>query len=1175
MSRRRGAGRSGASRGRTRSGHGHNPRSDVPRDESASDDSDDENPEEHLRLQMHLAQAMIRVEDDNNNGANDDDDNDDDDIPPTADLESTVSFPWMPVLYGLNRTVCGATVKSEKTARCIWAHWSKFCKGRSRLVHADPVDVTNLSPTTPVGLDLYRKESFTEFNSDENSFDKPLIGAFFTFLLSTSCTSNILTKAKTFLNAHLRAECKLRMMAVGNPNQDLGMAKVGCISSVKSCVEKALGETAQKSMDEFRDLHALLDRHMTDHEIRGKPLLNRTLLAHTATNVLTHIFVFLLSAAEMLESVFLPKAGGKVEQMDPINRINFGATFTASEQDVRRGDEHYCQFLVQRFLRRCRKIGSMPGTIMSGIITRFAKHNKYGRLEQMGTVPHVDAIRDAEAFFGLSLLFRIIVLGEKISFLDYKKLYAVASFRSTESGNTRIPKDTYRTNWRKFFEDSNVNVNKLTSIWRLQAFHEMDDDGVPDGHKARVSGHRSQQHDSSAAQRDCYQTMPSVQGMVSRACGDPKRPRAHSPAWRAYGEEKVCCESVMKQSPMLAYIFDERDQLEARCAQCASFKQEVDERLVTSLGTCEAAIHAMAAALQLLSARPVDPVTRVLEPSEPSWFTKYEFTSTTFHTLFADPMFKSSEWRTFQAGVRAAEDAASAYSGPMPEPARTEMGETRDLLMATMQQVETRMYHHLQQLQQVVLNTRQYPHEPSISNAAPATTSLARRAATGSTRAEAAQPNLPNVIAPLRAVDKVCKRNQGVNQELVLLAEVPAADGCPRLNLVGMDKNCTSARCYWKLWKDRFEPLEQKWQCRWRTDNPAVLATGGTKRRNQRCQWWNQRHVIWDVIATLIDHPHCLTEEEALAEAEQLYAKAIKDGKQKADVKKLAKIFGDKLSELGVNRRRGRPAGAESARTIARRQHAQQQRQPQQQHPPLQQHQPVLQQQQQRRPPFLSHRHPFLLQQTKQPPLRQQNQHQQPFLQQPQQQPEQPHVQYAGWQTQQPPLRQQQQQQYAGRQPCLQQQRFEDAFGPFVDQMDWTVEMNKRDVETNEEARREVMKVMAHEQRNRGIAHADGSVLFIQTPSGGSGIAPNHGNSSLLERHVYAEDLQTKLKVCPSKSKGRCSIARCMRFHIAPDHRCVTCGAGVHNLCGQDAGLCSAQDDLKMYCSNECKSARE
>jgi hypothetical protein len=66
-------------------------------------------------------------------------------------------------------------------------------------------------PSTSKELDLFDKEAFSPNSGDYsyNNYNKMIVAGFFTYLKEewpNNCTADLLTKSKTFLNTHLRAD---------------------------------------------------------------------------------------------------------------------------------------------------------------------------------------------------------------------------------------------------------------------------------------------------------------------------------------------------------------------------------------------------------------------------------------------------------------------------------------------------------------------------------------------------------------------------------------------------------------------------------------------------------------------------------------------------------------------------------------------------------------------------------------------------------------------------------------------------------------------------------------------------------------------------------------------------------------------------------------------------------
>jgi len=421
--------------------------------------------------------------------SSDDDDDDEDDIPEViaeeqaADLDELTSavedidavkkhlrkantLPSVPILYGMDRATCGQKKSSEDTTKCMFVWHCYMSEWEGRIAYIEPKDEHGRErPRTELfGLSLYRQEAFTAQTSDAKAYDTQFLGRTFS-LLSNYCTYAMLKKAICFYNAHLKAEHKNRMLAAGHPVPVLSDPQIGCDESVKQQMSASGEKRSTHAMDNCEDLFSAVDNLITDDESR-----------------------------RIMDGTLNPRPDGKIVKMHPLNRLNMAASYTASRQDVRRGDEHYQQFRVQRFVRELKCLGP-HGTHCSFVMTRQAKHNKTGRIELMAFGPHLDPILDASAWHGAQLLYRVFCLSEDLvhfkddGTFDFEAQYKVPTYKNVGGGaskkkDQRISKFVYRSNWQNAFHDADVKVAKLTSQWRMQAFHEMDDAGLTDSQMA-------------------------------------------------------------------------------------------------------------------------------------------------------------------------------------------------------------------------------------------------------------------------------------------------------------------------------------------------------------------------------------------------------------------------------------------------------------------------------------------------------------------------------------------------------------------------------------------------------------------------------------------------------------------------------------------------------------------
>jgi hypothetical protein len=357
--------------------------------------------------------------------------------------------------------------------------------------------------------------------------------------------------------------------------------------------------------------------------------------------------------------------------MEQLNRLNFAASFCASQQDVRRGDEHYGQWLVTRFTQFQKKLGS-NGTTITVVMTKQAKHNQYGRIEVMGYGPHNDPLRDSSSWHGLMFLHRILILGESLAYFkqdgsfDYERTYRIPTYRTCKPTATaskhndhRIKTHTYREIWTKFFKQCNIYVMKITTQWRIQAIQEMDADGLTDSVRARMSGHKNQGQTMSTAMQQNYQTNCSVHGLASRGMAfDPLHPKTHNPP-------RLLVTTVVKQFAY-ALVGDSlllwQRNISMLYSLCNSHKDRDDRRLITASKYIDSVVLDVENAIRLLASRPRHPSTLKLLPGDDlCYYDKYRH-STTFHELFNHPAFNSQLWVDVKDAVRKEETQSECYS---------------------------------------------------------------------------------------------------------------------------------------------------------------------------------------------------------------------------------------------------------------------------------------------------------------------------------------------------------------------------------------------------------------------------------------------------------------------------------------------------------------------------------
>jgi len=523
-------------------------------------------------------------------------------------LRKAKTLPSVPDLYGMPRETCGQKKSSENTTKCMFA-WHCYMAERDKrdVPYVEPLDADGKKkPQTELfGLSLYRPEAFTDTSYDEKAYDTLFLGRAFG-VLAKYCTYAMLKKAVCFYNAHLKAEHYNRMLAAGHPSPRLSDPQVGRNQTVKQQTAAASELRATAAMSKCEDLFSAVDNYISDDEDR-----------------------------RIMEGVMSPISAGKIATMHPLNRLNLAASYTASRQDVRRGDEHYQQFRVQRFVRELKNLGPR-GTNCCFFMARQAKHNKTGRIEVMAYGPHCDPILDASAWHGAQLLYRAFCQNEELMLFkedgsfDFIRQFKVPTYKSVDGGaskrkDRRISKDVYRSNWANAFEDAGVMVQKIITQWRLQAYMEMDNAGLSDSQMARMAGHRSAGKDQTTAQAQNYQTNVTVQGVAQR-CGfsNPKHPEHHQvaryEAWKVAEEFAfyLCKDNFVKWSLSINELH----------SACKSHKERVARRLITAKNCIDCMLYEITAFLLMMASRPVRPGSHELCSDEPCYFDRHRLSLT-------------------------------------------------------------------------------------------------------------------------------------------------------------------------------------------------------------------------------------------------------------------------------------------------------------------------------------------------------------------------------------------------------------------------------------------------------------------------------------------------------------------------------------------------------------------
>lgn len=837
----------------------NNEKEDSKEEEDDEDDEDDDEEETIYADQLAVAHVAAFLVPDATDAV----------TPPLNPVVDEAScYPCFADLY---KGVCVPSVVSksvENSFKAVWKHWDTYCKENGRRLCASSGGTASSRDT---GLGLFEKCESQFTNSakpDENSYETSVVGSFFSHLP----TLDLMKKAKTFINAHLKAEyyCRLKKAGYHSPTVPTNIS-VGKLVEVSGCCKAAAKRNAVQARDNFQDFQAEVDNSISAPKIRE--------LAELALNSDT---------TEVLD------------KMSDIMKLNFIASFFSSQQICRRGEDHYKQKLVQRFTRVIKRIGPKPGTMCSFVVMNEAKHNQVNRLEYTAQAPHSDALRDAAAWHGILWLHRLCVSSEPLpDFFDYKELFKVATYRAAHTAENMGPK-YFGQIWKEFYVAAKIIVRKKTHQWKGQGQREMHDSGCLTEDISRFVGQQAATTKSTNAQTLSYLTNPPVSCVVERAGGDPLQPKLHAPAWSLPLVE----ESMLREISQLSKLLDHRDAVHLAYDACQSHHERMENRLCTAKGSIDSMVHDITRAFQLFASRPLDPETLVLQQDKPTMQENERFRQGTLKPLFDLPVFAGARYQDLQQRVRKSEDNCAGLTLLLTHPVRNELHKViQEQIAGPINTIGMVLQQVLQELGQ----QRSSPHAMTVHEHFPRDASIL---ATSHCQPLALPP--PPSEDTLKGTNRPRKKRRGLNQRLVLQAETATDSQCPRPVLSGSDSGCVTVYAYWDLYKSRWKPLEDKWGAEWRVDKPfATTANSQTQKGHARSTWWGTRRPMYDFINHHLASGR--TEDEALSLANDVFASAVQARGGSPCLKQVSRAFISKLAEIGP-RPKGRPKGSTKKR---------------------------------------------------------------------------------------------------------------------------------------------------------------------------------------------------------------------------------------------------------------------
>jgi hypothetical protein len=778
---------------------------------------------------------------------------------------ASVPYPTLPVLYDMKRFECGTTESTEKGFKSIQTLWSMYCADE---LHRPPF---KLDP--PPGLGLYdQPELITTRDPNEQLFDRKTVEGFFMFLADRQeeSTSDTMTKAKTFLNSHLKCEFYALLKSKGMYAYIPSSLEVGKTALVKQCVKAVNEQTATQGIRNQNDALALVDSEISEQQSRT-----------------------------MLRSVYCPKPGGRVAKLNNLYKLEFAAIYNTASATARRGEVQRGGRLAQRFVTQPKGLGPDPGLLVSCFLTDKGKTNQVGRVEYTGAAPHFDALRDVSAAHGMLHLYRFLKTAENFpNFLDYKDYMAVPTLPSVQNPRMPVGPTTFSANYTSFFEDAQVIVNKKSHQQRGQALRDMENNGVHPSHGTRLAGNASADINMSRAQKRSYLTPPPVPAMTQRAGGDPHFPRSHCPPW-------ITVFGVPLEKVLLLIIpqwLDMQKLVDAEYNACTSMKEKRAGRWCSAKKSLDSMIHDIRRAFQMLASRPICPDTGILLADQPTY--RSQFKDGVFYELLSLPVFESDDYKDFESRMRIAQDQYFAAEVALAAPVRNELDQ---ILKARVDDRLSGIARSLHFLTNAVSSLSPVIGSGSLGGAAdrqivsPLSPGLPSRL----------QPSLPAHEDTLANGSSPRKKRRAISQQDIVREqrELARVQGSYQQEALD-DRACTTLRQYWQLYKTKWLPLEQETNGEWRKD----FKTPGLGRIESRREWWSRRSPMFALVNHYINSSH-LSEEDALIQADIVFCSVpISVRIQMRPIKKLQAAFRAKLKELGVASLPGRPRSKKKRR---------------------------------------------------------------------------------------------------------------------------------------------------------------------------------------------------------------------------------------------------------------------
>jgi hypothetical protein len=700
---------------------------------------------------------------------------------------------------------------------------------------------------------------------------------------------------KTFINHHLRHEARLWSEVGKIPLCAPVSTFMAMIDSVKECATKVKKNQAELFRSSGKDFQANIDRIITDEEM---------------------VMVFLL--ALKANDPRLP-----MNKVNPLGRLQFGATLAKAFQTMRCGEEFHYQIFGMRFLRVMPTIGPGGGTLCPHAITNKAKHNTVNRFEYTCWAPHVNPLFDAASWDGLCFLYWFSVQNEPWpNFFDWSDFSQRHSYVSMTDYKTRLPDKVMYKHWKEHFTACGIICDKVTHQPRRQNQQKLDARNVPLPALQRACGYRSggtgdsQGQQANKDQTRSYLTTPSAGCVVECAGGDYTYTVAHNPLWAKRTQRvtdilKVLCEMSI---PILLIT---HTAVYTAYGQCASHKQRAEKRLYMAKGAIEELKYSIEQGFLMLASRPRIYVKGKLRLDKQSPCIFDLCKNIRMGRLFNLPVFSDNAFQDLKVAMREAEEieetsifesfeepaskmeaiVQSCWRGPM-ESLRSQQGDLHRQ-QADMQRMLTCVFNK-------VVGSGDSSNSNIDSNLAGGASGTHRSASSRvpGARQEVGPASFSETFRdfiPPAAVDDTLaptgggegpnprKRKrpipQHIQNEMVAFLGTPI----PTESSIILEDNHTTLEEFWNRFTSYLQ-LEQQYGSEWRKDLPPMKT---------KAMFWSIRKPIWKLVGYYMEISG-MTKTDALSAANNTYVSAKKAGPntEKRNIKDVSRKCREKLIEL-------------------------------------------------------------------------------------------------------------------------------------------------------------------------------------------------------------------------------------------------------------------------------------